>query len=94
MIAELEFRKVDVAIHENGPHLRPSQVLADVGLAQQIRIGPTLTSAAFSIEIARRRSGILPPTQGDLPVGAIVGRLGLTILRRPPARESTTRFAA
>ena len=41
MIAELEFRKVDVAIHEGGPHLRPSQVVKDVALAaQQIRIGP------------------------------------------------------
>jgi hypothetical protein len=52
MIAELEFRKVDVAIHESGPHLRPSQVVQDVSLAaQQIRIGPTLTPSAFSVEI-------------------------------------------
>src|SRR6267154_1225039 len=51
MIAELEFRKVDVAIHESGPHLRPSQVALDVSLAaQQIRIGPTLTPSAFSVE--------------------------------------------
>jgi sugar phosphate isomerase/epimerase len=51
-IAELEFSKVDVAIHEQGPHLRPSQVLADVGLAsQQIRIGPSLSPAAFSVQI-------------------------------------------
>ena len=52
MIAELEFRKVDVAIHESGPHLRPSQVARDVALAaQQIRIGPSLSPAAFSVEI-------------------------------------------
>src|SRR5947208_1257020 len=51
-IAELEFSKVDVAIHEQGPHLRPSEVLADVGLAaQRIRIGPSLSPAAFSVEI-------------------------------------------
>jgi sugar phosphate isomerase/epimerase len=51
-IAELEFSKVDVAIHEQGPHLRPSQVLEDVGLAaQQIRIGPSLSPAAFSVQI-------------------------------------------
>jgi sugar phosphate isomerase/epimerase len=51
-IAELEFSKVDVAIHERGPHLRPSQVLEDVGLAaQRIRIGPSLSPAAFSVEI-------------------------------------------
>ena len=51
-IAELEFSKVDVAIHEQGPHLRPSQVVEDVGLAsQQIRIGPSLSPAAFSVQI-------------------------------------------
>lgn len=51
-IAELEFSKVDVAIHEQGPHLRPTQVLEDVGLAaQRIRIGPSLSPAAFSVEI-------------------------------------------
>src|SRR5713226_46929 len=51
-IAELEFSKVDVAIHEQGPHLRPSEVLEDVGLAaQRIRIGPSLSPAAFSVQI-------------------------------------------
>lgn len=52
IIGELEFSKLDVAIHEQGPHLKPSEVLADVGLAgQRIRIGPSLTPAAFSVEI-------------------------------------------
>jgi sugar phosphate isomerase/epimerase len=52
IIGELEFAKLDVAIHEQGPHLRPSEVAADIGLAaQKIRIGPSLTPAAFSIEI-------------------------------------------
>jgi len=52
MIGELEFSKLDVAIHERGPHLRPSDVAADVALAaQRIRIGPSLTPAAFSVEI-------------------------------------------
>jgi sugar phosphate isomerase/epimerase len=53
IIGELEFSKLDVAIHENGPHLKPSQVAADVShAAQQIRIGPSLTPAAFDVEIA------------------------------------------
>ena len=52
IIGELEFSKLDVAIHERGPHLRPSEVVADVALAaQRIRIGPSLTPAAFSVEI-------------------------------------------
>jgi sugar phosphate isomerase/epimerase len=52
IIAELEFSRLDVAIHEQGPHLRPSEVAADVTLAaQRIRIGPSLTPAAFNVEI-------------------------------------------
>src|SRR5207237_499864 len=52
IIGELEFGKVDVAIHEDGPHLKPSEVAADIGLAaQRIRIGPSLTPAAFDVRI-------------------------------------------
>jgi sugar phosphate isomerase/epimerase len=51
-IAELEFGKVDIAIQEQGPHLKPSEVVADVaGAAQRIRIGPSLSPAAFNVEI-------------------------------------------
>src|SRR5262245_20481215 len=52
IIGELEFSKVDVAIHEQGPHLKPSEVARDIALAaHRIRIGPSLTPAAFSVEI-------------------------------------------
>ncbi len=52
LIAELEFSKVDVALHEHGPHLKPSEVATDVAAAfQRIRIGPSLTPAAFSVEL-------------------------------------------
>jgi sugar phosphate isomerase/epimerase len=52
LIGELEFSKVEVAIHEQGPHLKPSQVLQDTALAAQcIRIGPSLSAAAFSVQI-------------------------------------------
>lgn len=52
IIGELEFSKLDVAIHEQGPHLKPSEVVADVPLAaQRIRIGPSLTPAAFDLQI-------------------------------------------
>jgi sugar phosphate isomerase/epimerase len=55
IIGELEFSKLDVALHEEGPHLKPSEVVADIGLAaQRIRIGPSLTPAAFSVQIAAR----------------------------------------
>jgi sugar phosphate isomerase/epimerase len=53
IIGELEFSKIDVAIHEQGPHVRPSEVVADVNhFAQRIRIGLTVSPAAFSVEIA------------------------------------------
>ena len=52
VIAELEFNKFDVAIHEHGRQLRPSEVAADVGhAAARLRHGPGLTPAAFSVEI-------------------------------------------
>ncbi len=52
IIGELDFSKVDLAIHEKGPHLRPSEIAEDVaGAAQRIRIGPSLSPAAFSVEI-------------------------------------------
>ncbi len=51
LMAELEFSKVDVAIHENGSHLKPSEVAEDIAAAGlRIRIGPSLTPAAFSVE--------------------------------------------
>ena len=51
-IGELEFSKLDVAIHERGPHLRLSGWPPDVARAAQlIRIGPSLTPAAFDVEI-------------------------------------------
>jgi sugar phosphate isomerase/epimerase len=52
VIAELEFNKFDVAIHEHGGHLRPSEVATDLTKAAgQLRYGPGLTPAAFSVEI-------------------------------------------
>lgn len=51
-IAELEFHKFELAIHEDRPQLRPSEIVADVpAAAARLRIGPGLTPAAFSVEI-------------------------------------------
>jgi sugar phosphate isomerase/epimerase len=52
VIAELEFNKFDAAIHEQGRHLKPSEVAADVHLAAcRLRHGTGLMPAAFSVEI-------------------------------------------
>jgi sugar phosphate isomerase/epimerase len=51
-IGELRFSKFDVAIHEHGRHLKPSEVLADVSAAAtRLRYGPGLSPAAFSVDI-------------------------------------------
>lgn len=52
VIAELGFNKYEIAIHEKGPHLRPSEVAADIPAAVgMLRYGPGLTPAAFSVDI-------------------------------------------
>jgi sugar phosphate isomerase/epimerase len=52
VIAELGFGKFEVAIHEHGRQLRPSEVVADVNhAAAQLRHGPGLTAIAFSVAI-------------------------------------------
>ncbi|HEY1381306.1 MAG TPA: sugar phosphate isomerase/epimerase, partial [Gemmataceae bacterium] len=52
-ISELGFNKVDVAVREDGPHLKPSEVAADVGRAVlQLRAGHGLTVAALHVEPA------------------------------------------
>jgi sugar phosphate isomerase/epimerase len=50
-IAELEFGKFEIAIHEESPHLRPSEVASDVmAVAQRLRMGPGLAPVAFSLQ--------------------------------------------
>jgi sugar phosphate isomerase/epimerase len=52
-IGELGFSKVDLAVEENGTHLKPSAVAADVAkAAQMLRHGPGLAIAALHIEFA------------------------------------------
>jgi sugar phosphate isomerase/epimerase len=51
-IGELRFSKFDLAVHEHGRHLKPSEVLADVAAAAaRLRYGPGLAPTAFSVEI-------------------------------------------
>lgn len=52
IITELQFNKFDVAIHETGGQLKPSEVADDVNTAAtRLRYGPGLTPSAFSVEI-------------------------------------------
>ncbi len=51
-IREMHFAKADLAIHESGSHLRPSQVLADVARAATQLKGANVAFAAFHLEFA------------------------------------------
>jgi sugar phosphate isomerase/epimerase len=51
-ISELEFNKIDVAIHESSNHLRPSQVARDpAAAAWQLKLASGLVPSAISVEI-------------------------------------------
>ncbi|MDB5306651.1 MAG: Xylose isomerase-like barrel [Gemmataceae bacterium] len=50
-IREMQFPKADLAIHESGPHLTPSEVTADVGRAAQRLKAANLPLAAFHVGI-------------------------------------------
>ncbi len=51
LIAELEFDKFELAIVEDGQHLRPSQVGDDFEAAlQQVRRGPSLTPSSIHLD--------------------------------------------
>ncbi len=50
-ITELHFQKVDLALHESGPHLKPSEVLADVNRVAQTLRKANVAYAAFHVEI-------------------------------------------
>jgi sugar phosphate isomerase/epimerase len=52
-ILEFEFNKIDLAVHESGPHLRPSEVSENLESAlHQVRHGPGLALAAIDIRFA------------------------------------------
>jgi sugar phosphate isomerase/epimerase len=50
-IAELEFNKIDLAIVEDSPHLRPSEVAENPEVAlHRVRYGPSLTPCALQLD--------------------------------------------
>jgi len=52
-IAEMEFSKVEIALVENWAHLNPSEIVKDPSAAhRRIRMGPSLSAAAFYLGIA------------------------------------------
>ncbi len=50
-ISDLKFQKIDLAIHEHGPHLKPSEVVADVNRYAQYLRSTGFSYVAFHVEI-------------------------------------------
>lgn len=54
-IAEMEFDKIELAVVENGPHMRPSDVAENVeAAAARLRRGPSLTPAGLTVDFGLR----------------------------------------
>lgn len=50
-IAELDFQKVDMAIGDDNPQLKPSEIVADSGLImRRMKQGPTIGIAALTVQ--------------------------------------------
>ena len=62
-IAELEFDKIDLAIVEGGPHLRPSRGGREPrgGRCTGVRHGPSLTPSALDLDFGDVDPQALPP---------------------------------
>ena len=91
VISELEFTKVDVAIHERGPHLKPSAVAADPGrYAQKIRIGSSLCPVAFSVEIAAQGEDFL---QQFRAISRLARLSAVPVISIPAATAGSGRFS-
>ncbi|HVK15702.1 MAG TPA: sugar phosphate isomerase/epimerase, partial [Fimbriiglobus sp.] len=52
VIREMHFAKADLALHEPGPHLRPSEVAADVTRVAQKLKTANLPFAAFHLDLS------------------------------------------
>jgi sugar phosphate isomerase/epimerase len=50
-ISELNFHKVDLALHDDGPHLRPADVRADVNRVANMLRKANVAFAAFHVQI-------------------------------------------
>jgi sugar phosphate isomerase/epimerase len=69
-ISELNFHKVDLALHEAGPHLKPSEVVTDVNRSAQLLRKANVQFAAFHVEITA------PDAEGYKETLRAVCRLG------------------
>jgi sugar phosphate isomerase/epimerase len=81
-IRRLSFTKADLAIHEEGPHLRPSEVVADVAKVSQKLKASTLGFAAFHVNLGDQDT---PMVRGQLRAILRLARLLAVPLISVPA---------
>lgn len=69
-IAELEFSKVDLAIADDNPHLKPHELVGDIsGIVQRIRQGPTIGMAAMSLQLSTTGDELIEQIDGAAQLG-------------------------
>lgn len=91
VISELNFHKVDLALHEAGPHLKPSAVLADVNRAAQVLRKANVAFAAFHVESDPADADRYQET---LRAVCRLGRILAVPLVNIPAAPADSEFAA
>ena len=90
-ITELHFQKVDLALHEAGPHLKPSDVLAELNRVAQTLRKANVAYAAFHVEIGDVRP---EPYRDTLRAVCRLGRLLAVPLVNIPAAPRDSDFEA
>jgi sugar phosphate isomerase/epimerase len=90
-ISELNFQKVDLAIHESGPHLKPSDVLADVNRCANLLRKSNVAFAAFHVRIETTDTDAY---RDQLRAVCRLGRLLATPLVNIPAAPISSDFDA
>jgi len=88
-IRRLSFTKADLAIQEQGPHLRPSEVVADVSKVSQKLKASTVAFAAFHVNLGDQDT---PLIRGQLRAILRLARLLSVPLITVPAAAAGTDF--
>jgi len=91
VIREMNFPKADLALHEPGPHLRPSDVAADVGRVAQKLKAANLPFAAFHLDLTESHG---PEARSHLRAVCRLARVLAVPLLTVPAAPTGSDFDA
>ncbi len=91
VIREMNFPKADLALHEPGPHLRPSEVAADPAKAAQKLKAANLPFAAFHLDLTESDG---PDARAHLKAACRLARVLAVPLVTVPAAPLSSDFDA